>query len=213
MLDRVITCGQTGVDQAAWRTAQKFGYKTSGMMPNGFHTEDGPRPEFKKLYGATESRFDNYAACTQRNAQDADAIIWLGPIGTPKHHVTLGACYQPRMGGKKVIRRTIEIEFMQERLDKGDMALYPIRDLFMGLTTVCVAGTTESREPGIGMLTERFLDKVFLLIHEKLAWDRQAYIKKLAVKTSTLIWDTKEDFTEEIVEEPSEEDDFEDWEN
>jgi hypothetical protein len=41
MLERVITRGQTGADQAAWRAAKAFGIPTGGAMPLGFLTETG----------------------------------------------------------------------------------------------------------------------------------------------------------------------------
>ena len=46
MLERVISGGQTGADQAGWRAARAFGIPTGGAMPKGFLTEDGPCPEF-----------------------------------------------------------------------------------------------------------------------------------------------------------------------
>jgi hypothetical protein len=61
VLDKVITGGQTGADQAAWRVARAFGIPTGGWMPLGFLTEtaDGkgaePHPEFADLYGARET--------------------------------------------------------------------------------------------------------------------------------------------------------------
>ncbi len=42
----IISGGQTGVDQSAWRAAAAFRVPTAGLMPLGFLTEDGPRPEF-----------------------------------------------------------------------------------------------------------------------------------------------------------------------
>ena len=49
MIDRVISGGQTGADQAGWRAAKASGIPTGGWMPKGFLTEDGPRPEFAGL--------------------------------------------------------------------------------------------------------------------------------------------------------------------
>ena len=54
VLDRIISGGQTGADQAGWRAARACGIPTGGAMPKGFLTEDGPRPEFAGLYGARE---------------------------------------------------------------------------------------------------------------------------------------------------------------
>jgi hypothetical protein len=54
VLELIITGGQTGADQAAWRAARACGLCTSGMMPKGYRTLDGDHPEFAGLYGATE---------------------------------------------------------------------------------------------------------------------------------------------------------------
>jgi hypothetical protein len=62
MLDRVITGGQSGADQAGWRAARAAGIPTGGFMPKGFLTEDGPRPEFAEEFGAVEMPTDSYKA-------------------------------------------------------------------------------------------------------------------------------------------------------
>jgi hypothetical protein len=54
MIERVISGGQTGADQAGWRAARAYGIPTGGWMPLGFLTETGPRPEFTELDGATQ---------------------------------------------------------------------------------------------------------------------------------------------------------------
>jgi hypothetical protein len=45
MLERVISGGQTGSDQAAWRVAKACAIPTGGFMPAGFLTDDGPQPD------------------------------------------------------------------------------------------------------------------------------------------------------------------------
>jgi hypothetical protein len=52
VLDRVVSGGQTGADQAGWRAARASGIATGGWMPAGFLTEAGPRPEFAEMFGA-----------------------------------------------------------------------------------------------------------------------------------------------------------------
>ena len=42
---RIISGGQTGVDQAALRWALDRGYEIGGLAPKGFATEDGLIPE------------------------------------------------------------------------------------------------------------------------------------------------------------------------
>ena len=54
MIERVLSGGQSGADQASWRAAKTHGIPTGGAMPKGFRTEDGPRPEFAERYGAVD---------------------------------------------------------------------------------------------------------------------------------------------------------------
>jgi hypothetical protein len=51
MLGRVVSGGQTGPDQGAWRAAKACGIPAGGFMPRGSMTEEGPRPEFAGPYG------------------------------------------------------------------------------------------------------------------------------------------------------------------
>jgi hypothetical protein len=80
MLDRIVSGGQTGADQAGWRAAKAAGIPTGGWMPLGFLTEDGPRPEFAGLYGAEECPTADYPARTRRNVIDSSATIWFGTL-------------------------------------------------------------------------------------------------------------------------------------
>jgi hypothetical protein len=75
MLERVISGGQTGADQAAWPAAKAAGIPTGGAMPKGFLTEDGPRPELAELYGAHELEAPDYPARTVANVEGATGAI------------------------------------------------------------------------------------------------------------------------------------------
>src|SRR4051794_28964361 len=92
MLERVVSGGQSGADQGAWRAARDCGIPTGGWMPANFLTEDGPRPEFAELYGAVELASVNYPARTRANARDSDATLWFGDPDSPGGRTTLDAC-------------------------------------------------------------------------------------------------------------------------
>src|SRR4051812_27916173 len=98
ILDRVVTGGQTGADQAGWRAARAAGIPTGGWMTRWFLTEaadgrgDEPHPEFAALSGAREMPTDRYAARTEANARDSDATLWFGATDTSGARATLGAC-------------------------------------------------------------------------------------------------------------------------
>jgi len=154
MIDRVLTGGQTGADQAAWRAARTAGVPTGGWIPCGWLTETGPRPEFTDEFGAAEhpgtgDAASDHTARTRRNAEDGDVTLWFGTTDTPGARATLGACGE--LG-----RPCLVVVASETRPD--DVAAW-LAD--RGARVVNVAGNRESLEPGIGARVERFLGDVF----------------------------------------------------
>src|SRR3954453_17766870 len=93
MLERILSGGQTGADQAGWRAARGAGLVTGGRMPRGFATEDGPRPDFATRYGAVEDESDDTAARTVANLQAADGtLIFAGAEPSAGTALTIAAC-------------------------------------------------------------------------------------------------------------------------
>jgi hypothetical protein len=82
MLDRVISGGQTGADQAGLRAARAAGIPTGGWAPLGWETEDGPSPWLAD-FGLIECREPGYPARTRANVLEASATIWLGSLNSP----------------------------------------------------------------------------------------------------------------------------------
>jgi Circularly permutated YpsA SLOG family len=158
MLDKIISGGQTGADQAGWRAAKAFGVPTGGWMPKGFLTEDGPHPEFAEQYGAAELPTDSDPARTEKNVQDSDATLWFGETTTSGAQETVGAC---------------------QRLGKPCMPVYPGASFEPShvatwiaenkIRTLNVAGNREAEEPGIGDRVERFLGQVLQQLGHKRA--------------------------------------------
>ena len=139
MLDKIISGGQTGADQAAWRAAEAFGVPTGGWMPEGFLTEDGPRPEFAERYGAAELPREtatppgpNRTSRTPTRPSGS-ARRRPRPPRRRSRRVTGSAsraCRSTR--ARRSSRRT-------SRLDRGKQ-----------IKTLNVAGNREAEEPGIG---------------------------------------------------------------
>ena len=157
MLDKIISGGQSGADQAGWRAARTFGVLSGGWMPRGFLTEEGPHPEFADQYGATELPADSVRDRTEQNVLAADATLWFGVTTTLRAQETVGACH---------------------RFAKPCMPVYPgasfepcqvatwIAENKIG--TLNVAGNREQEEPGIGDRVERFLGEVLQQLgHER----------------------------------------------
>lgn len=77
MLRKVISGGQSGADIAGLEVAKKFGLETGGIMPFGFKTLDGCRPEYKEMYGLTAHNSSSYVTRTRANVRDSDGTIRL----------------------------------------------------------------------------------------------------------------------------------------
>jgi Circularly permutated YpsA SLOG family len=157
MLVKIISGGQTGADQAAWRAAEAYHIPTGGWMVEGFLTEDGPRPEFGERYGAAELPADSDPARTEQNVQDSDATLWFGETTTSGAQETVGAC---------------------QRVGKPCMPVYPGASFQPShvatwiaenkIRTLNVAGNREGEEAGIGDWVEAFLGQVLQQLgHER----------------------------------------------
>lgn len=75
ILRRVISGGQNGVDLAALRAAKTLGFATGGLMPYGWLTLDGPRPEYAAEFGMLECRLKGYPPRTSANVGDSDFTL------------------------------------------------------------------------------------------------------------------------------------------
>lgn len=90
-LKRVISGGQTGVDQIGIKVARRLGIPTGGTAPKGWRTEDGPRPSLAE-FGLVESFSPDYATRTAENAYDSDGtVIFADDLDTPGTKCTIKA--------------------------------------------------------------------------------------------------------------------------
>ena len=144
MVVRVISGFQTGVDQGGIRAAKALGIPTGGYMPRGFLTEAGPRPEFAEMYGAVELPTVDYPARTRRNVLEASATVWFGDLGSPGSLNTHNAALAL---GRSVLD-------VVEGVKPSDVAAWLRSNGFGSLN---VAGSRESRAPGIGERVEQFM--------------------------------------------------------
>jgi hypothetical protein len=72
---KIISGFQSGADIAGIKAARMVGFETGGMIPKGWLTEYGPRPEYGPMYGATEHSSDRYPPRTYFNVKNSDATI------------------------------------------------------------------------------------------------------------------------------------------
>lgn len=87
---KIISGGQTGIDQLALKIAKEMGFETGGYCANGFMTETGPEEELLKSYGLIEG--GSYSERTRRNVKESDITLMFGDLWTPGSKCTIKAC-------------------------------------------------------------------------------------------------------------------------
>lgn len=163
----VISGGQTGADQAGWRAAKACGIKTGGWMTPGYETEDGRRPEFAGQYGAKIWRLGGkaisgqYAARTKANAGWADATFWFntGETDSTGFTCTQNACRVLRRPFTVVTKGFDSSRTLAKALCQLNNLVKPnkILDHLCTEFVINIAGSRESKSPGIGEYTEELL--------------------------------------------------------
>jgi hypothetical protein len=94
MIERVISGGQTGADQAGLAVARRLGIPTGGCMPKGWLTEAGPRPDLGIVYGLQETKSAAYSERTERNVLASDGTVVFGDDRSRGSMLTARLCGQ-----------------------------------------------------------------------------------------------------------------------
>lgn len=184
-IEKVLSGGQTGADQAGWRAAKALGIPTGGLMPAGFRTEGAPgrdaydedHPEFAALYGATAHHSRDYPPRTRINVESADLTLIFNP-GEVWSRGTVAAVTAARKARKRFV--VVGLAPCDDHFEVVDLqrdhdspftglkvrpvpseraAIIVLRVYLIGLAvrTLNVAGSRESNHPGIGAFVEAFL--------------------------------------------------------
>ena len=150
MVERVISGGQTGADQAGLAVARSLGIPTGGYMPKGWLTEDGPRPDLAVTYGLEEAETAAYAERTERNVLASNGTVVFGDARSRGSMLTASLCQRH---GKPCCMVPLD----------GDPANAADR-LGLWLTehhirTLNVAGNRASQAPGIAAFVTAVLER------------------------------------------------------
>lgn len=142
-LQKIISGGQTGVDQAALVAARKLGIVIGGWAPKGFHCESGTIPK-KYADWMWEAPTSDYPKRTEMNVQEADAtIIYCHDISDSRGtKLTIVLC---RKHSKPWFNMVDETNMFQNNDDGYDH----FAELLADFGVINVAGSRESRFPGI----------------------------------------------------------------
>lgn len=159
---KIVSGGQTGVDQGALEAAQELGMEFGGWAPHGWRTESGTIPmgyqTSMQEYPDQGSDGKNYRARTKANVRDSHATLIL-------------VRELPLEGGTRLtknfaasIGRSHHVVVMSAANAKEDVCEW-LRQ-FTGQTSTFVlnvAGPRESKSPGIQAQTKAFLSEVLRL--------------------------------------------------
>jgi hypothetical protein len=153
---KVISGGQTGVDQAALIAAKESGLETGGWLPKGCLTLDGPRPDLKEKYNLQETPIGGYRERTVRNVLDSDATL------------RIAADWNSR--GEKCTWNAIA-RYNMNFMDVSLPIFTPPQDVVnwikdCNIEVLNVAGNSEQTCPGIQEVATAWLKKVFRLLLE-----------------------------------------------
>lgn len=148
---KIISGGQTGVDQAALRAAKAIGLPTGGWVPKGFRAQDGFHPEFREMYGMVEDGHYQYPPRTRKNVYDADATLILGNAGSAGCKLTAKLCAELN-----------KPYLAMPWTDNLSTSVLVIKDFISRVrpSVLSVAGNREESYPGIGAWAEGVLISV-----------------------------------------------------
>ena len=145
---KVISGGQTGVDQAGLRAAKLLGLPTGGVAPRGWRTVVGSCPKLES-YGLVEDASSDYLSRTLRNVQDSDGTLQVfDDRDSPGEKATLRFV---RECGKPLFQVNLQ----------NPPSVSEVQDWIKetGIRVLNVAGNSDKTCPGIGERAEAYLRK------------------------------------------------------
>lgn len=165
ILRRIISGGQSGADQAGWRSAKAVGLACGGWMPRGYLTEDGPRPEFAEMYGVNQHVSDKYPPRTRKNIEWADAtVIFDTTHGKRMEDLSRGTQLALKITmelNRPSLVIGVDLAEPTTRKRTGCLAGWVLEHK---VTTLNVAGNRESSAPGIGAWVEAHMLDLFRVL-------------------------------------------------
>jgi hypothetical protein len=155
MITRIISGGQTGVDQAALRAASSLGIAIGGWCPPGRVSEDGLIPASLPLIETPEERSPNApdiprSQRTEWNVRDSDGTLVLcrgdSKAQSPGTRFTAECAKRYHKSLLMAAPASLaDVPRVRHWIDSHDIHILNI------------AGPSESSSPGIGAIAERFV--------------------------------------------------------
>lgn len=151
MLQKIISGGQTGADQAGLRAAKACGLETGGWLPQGCITLEGARADLLSEFGMKEHAGSGYPPRTEANVRDSDGTVrFAEKFSSAGEKCTLRAI-------KWFNRPHFDIDVKNPK-DKS-LLLDWLRE--NDIKVLNVAGNSEETSPGIGAFVYNYLTETF----------------------------------------------------
>jgi len=153
MISKIISGGQTGVDQAALDVAIELGLPYGGWLPRGRRTEDGALPDTYKM---KEMRTADYSKRTEQNVMDSEGTLIIS---------------RGKLKGGSALTRDMAIRHERPCLhvDPSTLNIFQAAKNIsawiaqQGIEVLNVAGPRNSEDPEIYTLTVKILKAVFYM--------------------------------------------------
>lgn len=149
---KIVSGGQTGVDQAALDAAAELGISYGGWLPKGRLTEDGPLPV--SYVGMSEMPTKDYLKRTEQNVIDSDITVVIchgEPSGGTKRTLAFAEKH-----GRPSWRVDLDDDPENQRLFAEQFVLRG-----HGGATINFAGPRGSKAPGIYDEAKQFIIALF----------------------------------------------------
>ena len=182
MIEKIVSGGQTGADQAALDAAIKLGISHGGWIPKGRITEEGTLPD---KYHLQEMPSGSYEKRTEQNVLDSDGTVIIS-----RGKLTGGSALTQKLA-KKHIRPCLHIDLnkLPAFLASSHISTWVKEN---NIKILNVAGPRASKDPLIYRDTFYIIEGVIMLdsidAHGSLIQDHpfDLYIEKLPVPPKTV---------------------------
>lgn len=92
LLERIVSGGQTGIDQLSLEVAYSLSIPTGGIAYKGYLIKNGPHNLLRDRYGVKEHDSAKYDRRTCSNVKQSDGMVLLGDVTKGGTKLTLDTC-------------------------------------------------------------------------------------------------------------------------
>ncbi|MBU6181836.1 MAG: hypothetical protein KGR46_03370 [Verrucomicrobia bacterium] len=154
MIKKIVSGGQTGADRAGLDVAIRWGFPYGGWCPKGRRAEDGP---IGGQYVLAETPSSNYLQRTEWNVRDSD-----GTVVFTFAKVVSGGSARTVEFARSLKKPVVHLSFAKSYSPEVELQRFVTGH---GIKVLNVAGSRESKEPGLWKRTYECLEAAFF-------WDK-----------------------------------------